>query len=243
VTVLLVHGVPDTPFMWRPLIAALGLAAGEVRAPALPGFGAPLPAGFDCTKEAYARWLIGELEAAAAAGGPVDLVGHDWGALLSVYVANARPELIRTWAVANALPDPDYRWHRAARAWQTPLLGEFAMWSLRFQNLERALVAGGMPAEIAAHETPKVDLTMRQAILKLYRSAVNVGREWGGDLSRLPKRGLILWGTEDPFVGVDVAERFAQAWGVTLHREAGAGHWAIAERPQACADRLRALWG
>jgi pimeloyl-ACP methyl ester carboxylesterase len=241
-TKMFVHGVPDTPFMWRPLLDALGLEARTVLTPSLPGFGASAPDGFASTKEAYAAWLIGELEKAAKHDGPVDLVGHDWGALLSVHVANARPDLVRSWAVANALPDPDYRWHRAARAWQTPLLGEFAMWSLSFQNVEAALVKGTMPPALAAREAGALDHGMRRAILKLYRSAVHVGEEWGRDLAQLPRRGLVLWGADDPFVGREVAERFSKRWSVELQMEEGLGHWAIVERPERFGPRLKALW-
>ena len=50
---ILVHGVPDTPRMWQPLIKALGASyAGTIDTPALPGFTAPAPNGFDSTKEA-----------------------------------------------------------------------------------------------------------------------------------------------------------------------------------------------
>ena len=47
--------------------------------PTCPASAATLPPGFDSTKEAYLDWLIGEVE---SVGEPVDIVGHDWGALL-----------------------------------------------------------------------------------------------------------------------------------------------------------------
>lgn len=236
---LFLHGVPDTPRLWSPLLRALGPEAAGALTPAMPGFGCPLPAGFSCTKEAYADWLIGQLE---AAGGGVDLVGHDWGALLAVRVASLRPDLIRTWAVTNALPDPAYRWHSTARMWQTPLLGEFSMAMVRPRALRVALIKGGMPADLAATEAQHVDKTMRQAILRLYRSAVHVGAEWGSDLRALPKRGLVWWGADDPFVDLATAERFCARWGVPLTVERGAGHWACAERPEAFAAALRTHW-
>jgi pimeloyl-ACP methyl ester carboxylesterase len=240
-TLLLVHGVPDTAAMWAPLTALLGRS--DCVAVSLPGFGCPVPAGFDCSKEAYCGFLIAEIERAVKAkGGPIDVLGHDWGALLTVRAAALRPDLIASFAVANALPDPDYRWHRAARAWQTPGLGEFTMALSRFQDFEKALVAAGMPAEIAAAEKPHWTPVMCKAILALYRSAVDVGREWGADLSSLPNRGLVVWGADDPFVGVDVAQRFCARWGVELHLEAGVGHWALIARPEPFAARLKRLW-
>ena len=74
---VLIHGVPDTPRLWDKLRAHLSRR--DVLAPALPGFGCPAPDGFAATKEAYVDWLVAELE---RVGEPVDLVGHDWGALL-----------------------------------------------------------------------------------------------------------------------------------------------------------------
>jgi pimeloyl-ACP methyl ester carboxylesterase len=51
--ILFVHGVPDTPASWRPLISTLGLGSGAYLAPALPGFGSSIPQGFSRTKDAY----------------------------------------------------------------------------------------------------------------------------------------------------------------------------------------------
>jgi pimeloyl-ACP methyl ester carboxylesterase len=73
-----VHGVPETHIIWDPIRSHLSRK--DVIAVDMPGFGAPLLAGFDSTKEAYAAWLIAEIE---KIGEPVDLVGHDWGSLLT----------------------------------------------------------------------------------------------------------------------------------------------------------------
>ena len=80
---VLVHGLPETAAIWRPLQERLGR---ESVALALPGFGTPLPPGFSPTKDAYAAWLADEL---SRLPGPVDLVGHDIGALISMRVATA----------------------------------------------------------------------------------------------------------------------------------------------------------
>lgn len=237
------HGVPDTPFMWTPLLEALDLPPSDVLTPALPGFGCARPRGFAATKEAYAAWLIGVLETTCEkAGHPVDVVGHDWGSLLMARVVAQRPDLIRSWVLSNALPDPAYRWHSAARGWQTPLLGELMMAATRLSSLEKPLRDAAMPARVAAHEAGMVDVTMRQCILALYRSAKTVGEEWAGPDVAMPGRGLVFWGDADPFVDVAVAERFCARHGMPLHREASAGHWALIERPEAAAAVLRAHW-
>ena len=240
--IIFVPGVPVTPALWQPLTAALGLKPGTWQAPALPGFGAPVPKGFSCTKDAYAAWLIKEIE---KAGGPVHLVGHDWGALLVLRAACLRPELVSSWCVTNAVIDPEYRGHRTARIWATPIMGELSMMAIRNQiRLEQALVAGGMPAALAKSEVPHIDKTMRQSILKLYRSAAGLRFQgaWIDDLRKLPRRGQLFWGETDAFVQLSVAERFSREHDIPLHIERGAGHWACNERAVQFANVLKAHW-
>lgn len=114
-TVVLVHGVPDTERSWDRLRAEL--ARTDVTAVSLPGFGVPTPPGFGATKEEYAAWLEAEI---LAFGEPVDLVAHDWGALLAQRVASVRPDVIRTLAIGSGPLDRTYTWHAMAQAWQTP---------------------------------------------------------------------------------------------------------------------------
>jgi len=96
-TVVLVHGNPETAAIWGPLTAALATRGHtDVVALSPPGFGAPVPDGFDPTMDNYADWLVGELETIQGTGTEIDLVGHDWGAG-HVYGALARrPDLVRT---------------------------------------------------------------------------------------------------------------------------------------------------
>jgi pimeloyl-ACP methyl ester carboxylesterase len=112
----------DTTRVWSPLRAQLG--RDDVTALALPGFGNRAPAGFPAAKEAYIEWLQREL---AAIRGPIDLVGHDWGALLVVRAVSLEPGRVRTWAAGGAPLDPEYVWHAAAQRWQTPEVGEQVM--------------------------------------------------------------------------------------------------------------------
>jgi len=242
---LFLHGVPDSPAIWRPLLGALDLGDTPVAVPALPGFTGPLPARFSATKEAYADWAVGEAEALFAAHGPIDIVGHDWGALIAQRVAMLRPELLRSWAISNAVIDPDYRGHRLARIWNTPVLGEIFMALSKPAKLAEGLAAQGMPADIAAEEAAQwANRDKRRAILKLYRSAKGLSFEhdWGRDIAQLPANGTLVWGAGDPYVELSVAQRFATNTGTPLAVIEGAGHWAIAERPAEVAAALRDFW-
>ena len=117
-----VHGVPDTQRVWDSVSSRLDRK--DVVTPSLPGFGCPVRDGFAATKEAFVDWLLGQL---AALQGPIDLVGHDWGGLLVVRVVSLRPDAVRSWAAGGAPLDREYVWHEAAKAWQTPGLGEKVM--------------------------------------------------------------------------------------------------------------------
>jgi pimeloyl-ACP methyl ester carboxylesterase len=240
--VVLVHGVPDTAGMWRPLTDALG--RDDVTAVSLPGFGTSPPAGWSATKEEYATWLTAQIE---ALGPPVDLVAHDWGAILAQRVASVRPELIRTLAVGSGPLDRDYVWHDMAQAWQTPELGEQivdGMLGLDVATRTEGLAAGGSPAGLAADQAAHLDAAMADCILKLYRSAVTVGREWQDPVEAMPPRpALVLHGADDPYVGVDVAERIAGRLDATLVVYDGCGHWWPWARATETAVALERLWG
>jgi pimeloyl-ACP methyl ester carboxylesterase len=242
---LFLHGVPDSPAIWRPLLAALDLGDTPVALPALPGFTGPLPAGFPATKEAYADWAVGQAEALVAVHGPIDIVGHDWGALIAQRVAMLRPDLIRSWAVSNAVIDPEYRGHRIAQIWNTPVLGEIFMALSKPGKLAGGLAAQGMPADIAHEEAVQwANKDKRRAILKLYRSAKGLSFEhdWARDIDKLPANGALIWGEGDPYVELSVAQRFAAKTGTPLTVIDRAGHWAIAERPAEVAVALRRFW-
>lgn len=238
---LFIHGVPDTGYMWTPLVEALGLEDGLFATPTMPGFDGIWPTGFDATKETYLNWVIQTLDAAAQTHGPVDLVGHDWGAPLCAMAALARPDAINTWTIINAVPEPSYEWHSLARTWQTPVLGELFMALGSTGKFRKQLTAAGMPEAMAAHEAPLIDSTMKRAILRLYRSAKNPA-DWSGDFSAIASRGQVLWGADDPFVPIKFAQRFCDRWAIPLISEPGVGHWGICERPDAFARHLSVKW-
>lgn len=235
--VVFVHGVPDTQRVWNKVVSRLGRS--DVLTLSLPGFGCPLPEGFSATKEAYVDWLLGQL---TAVPGPIDLVGHDWGALLVVRSVSLRPTIVRSWAAGGAPLDSEYTWHQAARAWQTPEIGERVMAGLTPEALQAALVAAGVPEADAADAARRVDATMKQCILKLYRSAVHAGSEWEDDLRRIRAPGLVVWGEDDPYASVSFGARLAERARAKLVAFPGCSHWWQLQRPDEVAVELRSLW-
>ena len=153
-----VHGVPNTQGIWNSLIGDLGE---EVLRPCLPGFCVQRPAGFLGTKDEYAEWLIHLLELQYAEFGPIDIFGHDWGALLTLRAASLRPDLIKSWAISGAAIDSHYRGHAAAQIWNTPLLGEIAMTLSPKKMMEAVFRIGGLPSDIAEQEASAWSPEMR----------------------------------------------------------------------------------
>ncbi|MEM7525362.1 MAG: alpha/beta fold hydrolase, partial [Pseudomonadota bacterium] len=118
-TIVLVHGVPESSDIWTAMRSHLG---DDVVTISPPGFGAPIPDGFGCESDDYLDWLCAEV---AGLSGPVDLIGHDWGGAHVLRLAMTRPDLIRSWGSdVIGLFDPSYKWHDLAQAWQTPKIGE-----------------------------------------------------------------------------------------------------------------------
>ena len=94
-----VHGNPETSAIWSALFDALrDKGIDDLVGLSPPGFGAPLPTGFEATQTGYRNWLVQELE---QLGGDIDLVGHDWGTGHVLGVLAQRPDLLRSWATTS----------------------------------------------------------------------------------------------------------------------------------------------
>lgn len=239
------HGVPDTAHMWTPLITELGLSPTEYETLSLPGFGCLVPAGFKTTKSNYATWLIGELERIVDAHcGPINLVGHDWGAILTARVASLRPDLIKSLVFGGAAIDGAYRGHLFAWMWATPVIGELFMAISNSGTMKKSLMEQGLPEDLATHEASAFDATMKRSILQLYRSAAGLRGlgVWEKELENLPAKKLLIWGEKDPFVPLAVGERFVSRWGGTLHIEKDIGHWGMSIRTKSVAPLLTEFW-
>ena len=234
----LVHGNPDSSRLWDRVVAELGPYGEEVIAADLPGFAEPAPEGFPATKEAYVDWIVDRLE---GLGGSVDLVGHDWGSLMVQRVASVRPDLLSSVACGGAAVDADYPWHPLAQVWQTPGDGEKYMEEeLTAEFGIEHLVENGVPREDAERNIWLTDYG-KDTILKLYRSAVDIGAEWQPDLERVELPAMVIWGRTDPYVPLEFGERLAERMkGELVVLECG--HWWPFERPAETAAALLRHW-
>jgi pimeloyl-ACP methyl ester carboxylesterase len=237
-----VHGVPETSALWNPLRSHL--QRDDVVALQLPGFGCARPDGFGATKEEYVAWLVGELEGLQGEG-PIDLVGHDWGGGLALRLVSIRSDLVRSWVTdAAGLGDLDFEWHEFAKIWQTPEAGEaFFASQLASSPEERAGVfeAFGVPHEDAM-QMAGLDQRMADCILALYRSATSVGKEWAPDFKDIPKPGMVVVPSDDPFLAEDLAQASAARAGARVFHLPGVGHWWMLQDPAKGAAMLEEFW-
>jgi pimeloyl-ACP methyl ester carboxylesterase len=243
VTLAFVHGFPETPAIWRPLQASLDR---DCVAVSLPGLGSARPRGFTATKDAYAAALA---EVLTQLEGPVDVLGHDIGALLTLRIATAFDLPLRSWIVdvANVF-HPEHVWPERVQLLQTHGVGEQLIRTMREAapddpaSTKARLVTGGVPDQLAGEIAAAHDDTMSQCILDFYRSAApNVAADWWSRACPTSSRGLVLLLPDPPLdeaMSIDVARRL----GATTARLDGLNHCWMAEDPQRVADALNTFW-
>ena len=234
---ILLSGHPETGAVWEPVA---DLMDERPQIWSLPGYGRPLPAGFEASKEGYYAWLVSEIE---ALGEPVHLVGHDWGGLLTARLASLRPDLLHSW-VSDALGvfDPRHQWHPAAVVWQTEGQGEAAVEAALGGSEEQtvgAFGAMGMPEEQARVMHRRLDKLMWSCALQLYRSSTAIHEEWGPDLEGAAARPGLAIIAENELTERAWAERSAERAGAQVAFLQRLGHWWLLEDPSGAAEVLQ----
>lgn len=229
--VLYVHGVPTDAAQWDALLERTGGVA-----PDLPGFGtSDKPAHFDYSIRGYGDFLEAFVDALEMER--FSLVLHDWGAV-GLELARRRPASVERLVLLSTVPlVPGYRWHRVARAWRRPLVGEFVMAATTRRGLRAQL-----PQALADRAWEHFDHGTQRAILKLYRSAPpEVLADAGEGLDRVRAPALVLWPTADPYIGPEFGASTAESLGGPVELEmVECGHWMWDERPEVV-DRVTAF--
>jgi pimeloyl-ACP methyl ester carboxylesterase len=220
--VLLLHGFPQTSWAWRNQLGALSDAGFRAVAPDQRGYstGARPPAVADYALE----HLLADVLALADAleMDTFDLVGHDWGGLVSWLVATRYPDRIRSLTVVST-PHPLALQHallggdpqQAAQAasmeaFCQPQLPEKLL--LGTDGLGAGLVAlltgGGLPhAAAQAYLAVLAQPGALTAALNWYRA---MGRNQLFDLTPVTVPTLYVWSTGDVALGRMAAEATAE---------------------------------
>lgn len=237
--VVFVHGNPGPAEDWRSLMLRTGEFVRSV-APDMPGYGnADKPKDFPYTGAGYARHLGGILDQLGIAR--AHLVMHDFGGYWGLHWAAGHPDAVASVTLINAGVLLGYRWHKFAKIWRTPGLGEL------FQATATRAAFGGL----VSRENPRLPAAQidrlyaaskpwptKRAVLKLYRATPATAMGSLRDpLRALDLPALVVWGTGDPYIPRVQAERQRESFpSARVELLEGLGHWPFLEEPVRVAE-------
>jgi len=237
---LLLHGYPESSYMWRGVLPALAEAGWRALAPDLPGYGdspPDPPATWERHVEALERFRT-ELGVQRVA-----LVVHDWGGLIGLRWACDHPGVACALVVSDTGFFPDGKWHGMARSLRTEGEGEELVDGLDREGFGKMLagVSAGIGPD-AADEYWKAyaDEARRRGQLELYRSGdFEKLAAYEGRLAALELPALVVWGEDDPFAPVAGAHRFVRELpGARLCVLPERGHFVWEDAPQDAATEV-----
>ena len=238
--VVFIHGNPGSHQDWLDLAGRTGEFMRAV-AFDMPGFGqADKPRGFDYRPEGYAAFL----EAAFAELGidRVHLVLHDFGAPFGIGWAGTHPDRLASAVVMNSGSLTNARWHKMAKLWRRPVVGEVVMLATRRGRWRDAFEKAAppkLPAEFVDRMYDDYDWGTRRAVLKLYRATdlpYPPAERWYDVLAERDPPALIVWGAKDPFVKARRVEQMKSAFpSARIVGLENSGHFPFADDPEGTA--------
>lgn len=236
--VVFVHGNPGSADDWETLVAAAGAAGLRAVAFDLPDFGETVaPAGFEHSVAGYATFLAQALETLGIER--VHLVLHDFGGPIGLVWAAMDADAVASVTLIDTGVLPDYKWHRLARIWRTPVVGEiFQALATRgaFRRLLDRNEPQGLPRSFVEGMYDHYDRRTRRAVLKLYRATDDpgaAGAEFAGLMAPRDIPALVIWGERDAYLPAAYAMRQREAFpSAEVHVLPASGHWPYADSPE-----------
>jgi len=251
--VVLLHGFPDFWFGWRHQIPALADAGHRVYALDTRGVNeSDAPEGVSLYGiDDLAADALAVIEARAD-GGPVAVVGHDWGGGVAWWLATEFPERVER-VVAVDAPHPVAMERRVFRdplqalrssyflAFAVPGLPERLLAAADWRLLTAVLTSGARQDAFADAETYDYrqawERTGAASLLAPYRAALRDPPEPHDP--RVAPPAAVMWGTDDPaFSPGLVDDTAALCADATTVRFDGAGHWLHREATEDVNDLL-----
>lgn len=240
--VLFVHGNPGSSEDYLGLLPDVADFAFAL-APDMPGYGkAERPYDFDYTIEGYAAHLDALMKSQGIR--KVHLVLHDFGGPWGLHWASEHLDQVASLTLLNVGVLAGYKWHKFARIWRTPVLGElFQMGGSRkmFHDLLNRENPKPFPPEFLDRMFDYQDWPMKRAVLKLYRATNNPGERServGALLKPAHIKALVLWGDGDSFLPVSMAEKQKDYFDAEVHVMHGCGHWPMIDDPEGVRSRV-----
>lgn len=247
-TVVLVHGIPGRGRAWVPVEARL-TGSFDVVTPDLIGFGESDGPDTPTIER------VGPAAQAGALGALLDelgvhsatMVGHDFGAPVSVLLAAARPDLVAALSVlaGNTFPDTPIPFPLSLT--NAPVVGGLVS-RLLFSGPSLALMLrqgtgpGTTPPDASVYlgdrrQRRTIEAIFAGALMRLEELYTPVARA----LEAVEVPVLVGWGDCDPFFPVEQGQRTATISHGRLLLFEGAGHFLPHERPGEVAREIAAL--
>jgi haloalkane dehalogenase len=240
---LLLHGYPQSSYMWRHLLRELAAAGWRAVAPDLAGFGdsALDPPGTWKRHVESVQRLLGNLGIEHCV-----LVVHDWGGLIGLWWACEHPDAVDALVISSTGFFPDGKWHGVAKALREPGTGELLLEAATRDTMAAVLrqsSAGIDDDALDDYWKAYADPDRRRGQLELYRSGdFEKLARFEGCLAALGVPVLLIWGAGDPFAPVAGAHRFARELPDTeLVVIEDAGHFVWDDAPVRCAQAVTAF--
>ncbi len=234
--VVFVHGNPGSSRDWEELIGHVGTFA-RALAFDMPGFGrADKPPDFDYSVPGEVRFLDAALSELGVER--VHLVLHDLGGPWGMEWAASHPDRVASVVAITTGAFIDYHWHIIARVWQTPVLGELLMATTTrttFRTLTNLGRKRKLPREFLDAMYDNFDRSTRRAVLKHYRAESNprpAARRQADAVRPYDIPALVVWGADDPYLGLHLAEAQKQAFpSARIVVLPDSGHWPFIDNP------------
>jgi pimeloyl-ACP methyl ester carboxylesterase len=234
--VVFVHGNPGSSEDWLDLLAHAG-DVGRAIAVDMPAFGkAERPRQFEYTVRGYARFLDGVLRTLGIER--VHFVLHDFGGAWGAQWAVDHPSRVASFVFFNIGVLPGYDWHRVAKLWRTPLVGEM-MQAFSTRAGFKAVVNLGNPKPFPDAFLDRMyddlDPVLKRAQLALYRATPSFDplcEAIATKLAPLDLPALVIWGEDDSYVPKKYAPLQAQYFRAEIHTLPNAGHWPMVDEPE-----------
>lgn len=254
---LLLHGFPESRYSWRGQLAPLAAQGWRAAAPDLRGYGgSSRPEGRAAYRiERLMDDVAGLFDALGARRRL--LIGHDWGALIAWAFAIERVRDLDGLVIMN-VPHPaiyiDHMrrgWRQRLKSWyvgvfQIPGLPEAMLTANGARAVGRTFSRttanpAAFPPDVLDHYRQNALLPgAATAMVNYYRANTLSLPQWGpGRARRIEVPTLMIWGEQDPFVGLKLSEGYEPyVRDLTLERLPHASHWVQQDDPEGVNQRL-----
>jgi 3-oxoadipate enol-lactonase len=239
-----IHGLGGAASNWRAMAPAL-LERGRVIVPELPGHGGSSPLPAPAGVAAYADRVALALE--HEGGGPAVVLGHSFGGVTGLLLAERRPELVdglllyAAAGISSRLRRAKYLLEISFLLKPGRLIAPYRRAFAHSPFLRRLAFA-----KWGAHDTDALRPEYAEGLLAgplLHTDVATAGRalydfDVRERLHAVRCPALVLWGAKDAQLPLEDAFDFARRLRAPLRVIAECGHLLVAERPDACVDAL-----